>query len=143
MAGAPIPTVVAMLVCDQIIAELGTNKKSLIGVFDNLFSLRFPTHVPRLALYIKFADGAGQYTFKIRVVNLKDESLIAAVAMPATLPDINQYAELAFNILNFSVPEPGKYEFQLYAEEVYLHRVTMEAKLAELPPGGLSWLQPK
>jgi hypothetical protein len=35
MADAPILRVVAMLVCDQIINEQGTNKKSLIGVFGN------------------------------------------------------------------------------------------------------------
>ena len=34
MADAGIPHVVAMLVCDQINNEQGTNKKSLIGVFD-------------------------------------------------------------------------------------------------------------
>jgi hypothetical protein len=38
------------------------------------------------------------------------------------------------------VPEQGKYEFQLYAGENYLHRVTMQAELAQLPPGGpLQW----
>jgi hypothetical protein len=35
MAYAPIPHIVAMLVCDQIVNEQGTNKKSPIGVFDN------------------------------------------------------------------------------------------------------------
>ena len=35
MPDAPISHVVAMLVCDQTNNEKGTNKKSLIGVFDN------------------------------------------------------------------------------------------------------------
>jgi len=34
MADAPIPSVVAMLVCDQVISEQDTGMKSLIGVYE-------------------------------------------------------------------------------------------------------------
>jgi hypothetical protein len=136
MASAPIPSVVAMLICDQVITEQVTNKKSLIGVFDKFFSPNFPAMLSRLAIYVKLADAAGEYLFRLRIVKLKDESPLAEVRLDAQIPNTDQYTELALN-MSFLVPEQGKYEFQLYAGENYLHRVTMQADLAQLPPGGL------
>jgi hypothetical protein len=135
MASAPIPSVVAMLICDQIITEQVTNKKTLIGVFDKLSSPNFPTMMPRLAIYVKLADAAGDYLFRLRIVKLKDESPLAELRLAAQVADTEEYTELAIN-MPFLVPERGKYEFQLYAGENYLHRVTMHAELAQLPPGG-------
>lgn len=142
MPNEPVPSVVAMLVCDQVISEQGTNKKSLIGVFDNFYSLVFPTALPRIAVYVKLADAQGDYLFKLRFVNLRDESLVFEISIQAKILDSGEHSELA---LNFGVPVPaeGKYEFQLYAGEEYLHRVTLNAKRAPLPQGGMQWQPPK
>jgi hypothetical protein len=143
MADPPIPTAVAMLICDQVITEQVTNKKSLIGVFNNFYSLSFPALVQRLAVYVKLADAVGDYMFKLRIVKLKDESLIAEIGIKAHIVDAGNYSELALNMGNIAVPEPGKYEFQLYEGENFLHRVTMQVELAQLPQGGPQWPQQK
>jgi len=77
------------------------------------------------------SDAAGDYLFKLRLVKLKDEALVAEIGIQASVNDINLYTELALNMANLQFPETGKYEFQLYAGDVYLHRVTMNAILAE------------
>jgi hypothetical protein len=138
MTDAPVPSVVAMLICDQIIIEQGTNKKNLIGVFDNFYSLVFPALLQRIAIYVKLADAQGDYLFKLRFVNLRDESLVAEIGIQTKIVDSTEHSELA---LNFSVPVPaeGKYEFQLYAADEYLHRVTLNAKMSPLPQGGIQW----
>jgi hypothetical protein len=137
MAEAPIPNVVAMLVCDQIITEQGTNKKTLIGVFDNFMSPNFPALIPRIAVYVKLADAEGDYLFKLRFVNLKDESLVAEIGIQAKCADRTQHSELALNFGGLPIPSEGKYEFQLYAGDEYLHRVTMLAVKTQVPPGGM------
>ena len=136
MPDPPIPTVVAMLVCDQIITEAGTNKRTLIGVFDRYRSFVFPAMLPRLAVYVKLADAEGNYLFKLRLVQLKDESLHAEISIQAQITDSTQYVEVALNFGNIPLPEPGKYELQLYAGDIYLHRVTMQAEIAQPPQGG-------
>jgi hypothetical protein len=142
MTDAPIPSVVAMLVCDQVIAEQGTNKKSLIGVFEVFNAFGFPVFIPRIAIYVKLADAFGKYQFKLRLVRLKDESLVAEIGLEADVKDSAHYSELVLNMGNLPFPEPGKYEFQLYAGDVYLHRVTVQAVSAQLPEGGPQWPQP-
>ena len=131
-----------MLLCDQIITEIGTNKKSLIGVFDNFYSLQFPAMMQRLAVYAKFADAVGKYLFKLRIVRLKDEFLVAEMGIEVNIAEAGQYADMAINMGNIPIPEPGKYEFQLYAGDEFLHRITMQVALAQLP-GGQQWPQQK
>lgn len=139
MADAPIPSVVAMLVCDQVISEQGTGKKSLIGVFENINAPGFPTQT-RLAIYAKLVDASGHYNILIRLVNLKDETKVADLKAELNIADPTACAELAINIVGIILPAAGKYEFQLYANDAFLHRVTMNAVLIQ---GGLQWQPPK
>src|ERR1035438_8666640 len=137
MADAPIPSVVAMLICDQVIVEQGTGKKSLIGVFEHIGAFSFPTQT-RLAIYVKLVDASGHYDLLIRVVNLKDETKVAELKAEAPNLQPISAAEFAINIAGIVLPEAGKYEFQLYANDIYLHRVTMNATLMQ---GGPQWPQ--
>lgn len=91
-----------------------------------------------MAVYVKLADAQGDYLFKLRIVKLKDESLIGEIGIQGHIGDSTEYAELAVNMMNIIIPEPGKYEFQLYEGENFLHRVTMQAVLAQLE-GGTPW----
>jgi hypothetical protein len=129
-----IPNVLAMLVCDQVIHEQGTNKRSLIGIFDNINAPAYPVQL-RLAVYAKIADAEGPYVFLLRLVNLKDETLLSSIEMKANIASRSESAELAVNMIGIVFAEPGKYEFQLWADGTYLHRITLNAKLQ----GGQPW----
>jgi hypothetical protein len=139
MTEAPIPSVVAMLVCDQVITEFGTGKKSLIGIFENINSPMFPTQI-KIGFYAKLVDAEGDYDVLIRLVNLKDESRVADIKAGVKGIKREGAAELVINVAGIVLPEPGKYEFQLFANDAFLHRVTMNAVLLS---GGIPWLQPK
>ena len=134
---APIPTVLAMLVCDQVIAEQGTGKKSLIGIFDNVNGQAFPAQV-RLAVYAKLADAEGDYTFRLTLVNLKNETHLIDMNIKATVADPLSAVELAVNMIGFVLPEAGRYEFQLWYEDTFLHRITLNARIQ----GGPTWQPP-
>lgn len=140
MTDAPIPSVVAMLVCEQVITEFGTGKKSLIGIFENVNSVSFPTQI-RIGIYAKLVDADGDYEILIRLVNLKDESRVADIKAAAKGIKREGAAEIVVNIAGIVLPEPGKYEFQLFANDAFLHRVTMNA--IALQAGGFQWLPPK
>lgn len=140
MTEQPTPSVTAMLLCDQVITEQGTNKKSLIGIFETIAGLGFPMVIPRLSIYVRMLDGFGRYPFTLRVVKLKDETLVAEVEINGEVPDHAHAAELVFNFIGLPIPEAGKYEFQLYTRDTYLHRVTLET--LQVQGGDLPW-QPK
>lgn len=140
MSDAPIPSVVAMLICEHVIVEQGTGAKSLIAVFENVNSHVFPVPT-RMAVYAKLLDADGSYDFLIRLINLKDEAKIADVEAKNVLLKSATSSELVLNIAGLVLPEPGKYEFQLYANDVYLHRATINA--VHIQGGPAQWPQPQ
>lgn len=140
MADAPIPSVVAMLVCDQVITEWGTGKKSLIGIFESVIVPAFPAAI-KIGIYAKLVDAEGNYGVLIRLVNLKDESKVAEMQAEAKGVKREAAWELALNINGIILPEAGKYEFQLFANDAFLHRVTLNA--LGMPAGGFKWQPPK
>jgi hypothetical protein len=139
MPNAPIPSVVAMLVCEQVITEAGSNKKSLIGIFENINSLMFPTQI-RIGIYAKLVDADGDYDILMRLVNLKDESRVADIKAEAKGIKRESSAEFAINIAGMVLPEPGKYELQLFANDAFLHRITINANAVKPSIGGKPWL---
>ncbi len=135
---SPVPSVLAMLLCDLVIVDQQSNKKSLIGVFDRLYALAFPAPL-NCAVYAKLADAEGQYAFRLRIVNLKDEKLLTEIEMQANVQTRSEPVEVAAQLMGIPIPEPGKYEVQLYSDDVYLGRVTLQA--VHLNPGSLPWQQ--
>ena len=130
----PKPEVKAFLLCDTIIHEAGTNRKSLIGIFEQLPSPRFPFRVPRLSVYTNFADAHGSYELTLRLVRLRDgKVLIDAKGMRVNVGDPLQVSELAVNLEGIPFEEPGKYEFALYANEQFLQSKPFRVVKSEPP----------
>lgn len=114
----PLPVVKAFLVCDQIIQDAQTGKKSLIGVFHELRAERFPAVHPLLWIYANLTDAHGRYSFQIRLVDVeKNEVLGRGEPPPIEIPGPLQTTELSAQLRNVALPRPGTYEFQLIANE--------------------------
>ena len=112
------PVVKAFLICDYVIHEQGTNKKSCIGIFHQINATRFPCRHGQLAIYSSITDALGDYSFHLSLVNLKDGKEIGSgTTPPLHIPDKLQTAELAFALQNIAFPQAGKYEFRLFAND--------------------------
>lgn len=118
---APNPLIKAILICDHIITEAGSNKKSLIGVFENITAPKFPYFHPLMSVYLKLTDAAGEYKMKIELVDLRENKVIGKGEVPrVTFPDRLTHYELTFNFAGLRLHHPGKYEFRIYANEEFL-----------------------
>ena len=78
------PSVQAFLVCDQVIEDSVTKKKSLIGLFTHLQAVSFPFQHSQMGLYFCLTDAEGTYHFDIDLIYLNNEQLVCR----ATLPNI-------------------------------------------------------
>lgn len=113
---APRPEVKAFLVCDQILHDAPTGKRSLIGVFHHLGAARFPAAHPALALYANLTDAHGRYELEFRLSDVERNAIIAsAKPPPLEIADPRQVAEMSCTLGNLRFPAPGTYEFQLLA----------------------------
>jgi hypothetical protein len=111
------PSVQALLVCDQIIEDSLTKKKSLIGIFTHLQAVAFPFQHQQMGLYFCLTDAEGAYTFDIDLTYLNDEHLIFRATLPnIVIDDRLQISDFGINIPSLIFPAPGRYEFRLRME---------------------------
>jgi len=109
------PFLNAMLICDTTLRDQGTNKVSLIGIFDNVFASRFPARHGLLTVYANLTDAQGAYQMRLDLIRLRDLVVIGQGQLDVTLEDRVGVAELEFQLSNLVFTEPGRYEFRLFA----------------------------
>jgi hypothetical protein len=131
----PIPSVLAMLLCDVILTDIApTSKKTLVGIFDRFWTDQLPVAAPGFVLYAKLTDMAGQYQMRVDVVNLHDEQRLASFTVSVESPaDRLQPFEFVVRFppgLKFD--GPGAYEFQLYADEAFIGRCVVNVEKKEV-----------
>jgi len=136
-----IPKANAMLVCDYVITEKGTNKKSLIGVFENINAAKFPCVHHGLCVYIKLTEAQGEYQFRLDMVDLKNDALIGKGQVPNPIRIANPLMthELVFNLKSLKFPSPGEYEFRIFANDRIFGQKTfvvseIQKKKPPIPP---------
>lgn len=127
MPEPPVPTLLALLLCDTVIQDAQTTKKSLIGIFTQLNALSFPT-VVNASIFARLTDAEGKYWFRIEFVNLdQDKTIVSLPTDELQAADQLGFVELVIHVQGLPIPSAGKYEFQLWGNNVYLGRSTMQA----------------
>ena len=116
---SPTPKTNAMLICDYVITERGTNKKSLIGVFENIGAATFPCTHFALSVYIKLTDAQGGYHFRLELVDLQSDVMIGKSEMPeeVRVPSPLDAHELVFNLRGVRFMHAGNYDFRIFAND--------------------------
>ncbi len=117
---SPVPKANAMLICDYVITEVGTNKKSLIGIFENIAASQFPCRHDALSVYVKLTEAAGEYRFRLELVDLKGgDKVVESAEMPRPLKSETPLKthELVFNLRGLKFGHPGEYEFRIYGNQ--------------------------
>jgi hypothetical protein len=128
LAGAQ-PSTQAFLLCDRVITEKGTHKKTLVGVFTSIWAHGFPLHHTNLALYYRGVLNAGEYDFRINFARQGSDEVLSHVEGILRVKNGSIPTELGVNLPFLDIPEPGEYEFRMWIEEAYVQRVGLGAGL--------------
>ena len=65
----PLPVTGSILLADQIIVEAETAKKTLVGVYSNIFTAKVPAR-RHLSIYAELTDVQGAYDLRLELVQL-------------------------------------------------------------------------
>ncbi len=120
------PLLVAALLCDVAVADPTTGKKNLIGIFDRVNVGEFPTERP-ICLYFKIADAEGYYQFDVRYVRTGTDEILAGAESDLTIENRLSSQDLYIPFPPLPIPEPGRYEFQIWANSMFLGATSMNA----------------
>ncbi len=123
----PVPSVQAILTCEKIIEEAHTGKKTLVNIFTAVNSPGVPVALS-MGLYARATDAEGTYEFRLDLVHLPSDKVVSSVTMspPVQSTDRLTPMEIVIHIPQIVLPEFGKYEFQLYANAVFLAHVSVD-----------------
>lgn len=104
------PVLLAMIICDQIIREERTKKLSLLGLFDRVYSKKFPCSHSRLHVYVALTEYIGTANCELK---FSDDSgnVITKLNGPLKFPNKLTIVEMNFGIKNIPLPKAGVYHF--------------------------------
>ena len=134
------PNIQAFLVCDTIIIDSLTGKKSIIGAFTHLWAKTFPCQHPQMGVYFCLNDAEGEYQFEISLIYLNKNQIVGKGAIsPITIQNRLETHDFGLNISAIILPGAGRYEFQLYANGQFIsqkdfHVIEQESSPPPPPP---------
>ncbi len=120
-----IPMGLALLVCDTIIQEKQTNKRSLIGLFDRLYTKNLPCVHPSLSIFVSLTSGRGNYDCEVVCRHQETDTNAIAVKGKVAFRDPMQVVDLVFNVQGVCFRNTGEYwlEFRIDNVPVMMRRI--------------------
>lgn len=114
-----IPVLVASLVCDVAVVDPNTGKKNLIGIFDKILVEKLPVQRP-VYLYIKLTDAEGSYNLEVKFIQVNSGKVLAGATGELKCSSRLESADLYIEFPPVQFLSVGRYEFQVWANSVYL-----------------------
>ena len=117
------PTLVALLICDQVIDDRLTNKKSAIGLFNAVLVARFPATVQQLVVLAAVTEITGQAEVELRLIRDTDNHvLFTAKEVVVHSQSPLATVDLVFALRGVVIPTPGAYAMELLSHGELLGR---------------------
>lgn len=138
------PTLVSLLVCDQVIDDRLTSKKSAIGLFNAIIVSSFPTRVAQLAVMATLTEIIGSTRLRLRLVRDEDNEVLMETNGKVEAPDPLSMVDLVFVMQGVPIANPGQYAFELLCDDDLLGRRRFHVRTGKppAPRGGSGPAQP-
>ena len=123
----PTPVPVAFLLCDQIIVDSTTGKKTIVGVFDRITVEQFPANHRTAWLFARVIDCEGEYAFKIEYLQVSTQTVLIEGQGTASSNYRHLYTDIVSQWPLIHIPEPGEYEFRLWMNNKFISSIRLTA----------------
>ncbi|MBI3844764.1 MAG: hypothetical protein HY292_09020 [Planctomycetes bacterium] len=110
------PVLDGIILCDQIIEDRLSGKKSIIGIFQEILAAKFPCVHPCMWIYAAISDAEGDFEFELRL--LEGESLnriSSSRTSKIRIANRLQRTEIQIRMDGLPLKKPGQYVFQILA----------------------------
>lgn len=116
MAKKPVPSPLAMIVCDAVIDDRRTAKKSIIGMFNNIHTSKVPAIHPKLNVFLALTEGHGDYNCLLQCVSEDGGKRVFHMEGPIRFQNPHQIVDFNFEIAGIIFPNYGEYRFEFLCE---------------------------
>ncbi len=124
---AQIPTVLGLLVCEQVVIEERTHNVTLVNCFTRRNVEAFPSERQRFAVFAALTDGLGDIELKLVLQRLDTQQEIFQESRSLQFVDRLQEVRFLFRVATCSFPAAGRYDVILFASgsELARHRIDL------------------
>ncbi len=132
-----VPTLVSILICDQVIDDKLSNKKSAIGIFNTILVPKVPTAIQHMAILASVTEISGKVEMELRLVRDSDDAVVFSGKGAVEAPNPLAVVDLLFAMQGIQVPEAGQYAFELLSggELLGRRRFQVIVRPPQAPPG--------
>jgi hypothetical protein len=120
MAAKETPIGIALILCDLIILDATTQKRSLVGLFNSVNAKDFPAVIHKLCILASITQINGDVQLVLAAHNEHTGDQILALPVTAKSNDPNGVLDLAFEFDKFSFPKPGLYSFEVRGDDAMI-----------------------
>ena len=128
------PEALALIVCDQILVEAGTGKKTLIGIFNEIGCSKFPAAHPNMVVFVSVTGGRGTYGTSLRLIFDGQEKPIFEIPAVMHVDTPMQVVEFAFKLRGLNLSSAGLYRFEFLCNEELIFSRVFSVKSIEPSP---------
>ena len=132
-----LPTLVSLLICDQVIDDKNSNKKSAIGIFNMILVGKLPAVIHQMAILASLTELAGKVELELRLVRDSDAAVLFGGRGAVEAPDPLAVVDLLFAMTGIQIPAAGQYAFELLCNGEILGRRRFQVFLRPPPPGNV------
>ncbi len=133
MAELETPMGLALIICDQIIEDRLSGKKSLVGLCDRIGSTQFPCVHSELGVFVTLTSGRGEYPCEIVCRHSDNKTLAFSAKGQIALQDPSQVVDIVFRLRGLRFPKPGTYWVHFLADGVPIMMRPLRVQQMEKP----------
>jgi len=127
-----LPTLVSLLICDQVIDDKITNKKSVIGLFNAVLVPKVPATIHQLVVLASLTEIETRVELELRLVRDADNEVLFRTHGPVEAPSPLATVDLVFAMQGIPIATAGQYAFEVLCAGDVLGRRRFQ--VIERPP---------
>lgn len=137
MSYSELPIGLALLVCDTVIEDRRSMKKSLIGLFSQINVPKLPYSHPGMYLFVALTGGSGDYPCELLCEHVESSEKVFALRCKVSFKTPYDVAELVFALRALRFTQPGRYWIKVMIDSMPLmmRPLVVNCRPPVVPPG--------
>ena len=118
MSQIETPLGLSLLMCDTIIEDKHTGKKTLVGLFDRVHARRFPCVHPFMCVFVSLTGARGRFPCEAICRHQDSRTVAFSAKGEVTMRDPRQVVDLVFRLSGVTFPKPEMYWLNFVIDDV-------------------------
>lgn len=105
-----------VIICESAIIDKSTNNLYLLGIFDNISTIKLPAIHPKFAVITNFEGGTGEHSHRIMIRHELGEEVAKLEGKINFISNLK--AQYIGNFIGLPFPKFGKYIVEIYVDNI-------------------------